>query len=49
MTGSQTEGAARLKVNNPYMLGIHSVVHRLVLAASQSANTVPYIKNTTRH
>ena len=46
MTGIRSGVCARLKVDNPYLVGIHCIAHRLALAAAQACDKVPYIKNT---
>lgn len=46
MTGIRSGVCARLKVDNPYLVGIHCFAYRLVLAAAQACDKVPYINNT---
>ena len=46
MIGRHNGVAARLKRLQPILTSIHCVSHRLALAASQSGDRVPYIKNT---
>ena len=43
MVGRKTGVATRLKRNNPSMLSIHCINHRLALGASQSIDTVKYL------
>ena len=43
MVGSSSGVATRLKQLNPQMLSIHCINHRLALATSQAANSIPYL------
>ena len=43
MTGKDNDLAALVKADNPYILPVHCITHRLALAASQSAKDVPYL------
>ena len=42
MTGVRSGVSTRLKADNPYIVNIHCVPHRLALAAAQASDKVPY-------
>ena len=44
MVGARNGVATRLKSHNPVMISIHCVAHRLALAATQAADSIPYLK-----
>ncbi len=46
MTGRLNGVGARLKRLQPILTSVHCVAHRLALAAGQSGDVVPFIKNT---
>ena len=48
MTGKVNGLAALMKKDNPYLLPVHCIAHRLALAASQSAKDVPYLTKFQR-
>lgn len=49
MVGCRSGVATQLKGHNPAMIALHCVAHRLALAASQAADSIPYIKNFKGH
>ena len=48
MTGEVGHLAGILKRKNPYLVFVHCTAHRLSLATSQAADTVPYLKRYTK-
>ena len=44
MVGCRTGVTTQLKGKNPFVLSIHCIAHRLVLASGQAADAVPYVK-----
>ena len=44
MTGVRSGISTRLKADNPYIVNIHCVAHRLALAAAQASDKVRYLK-----
>ena len=44
MTGCKTGVATRMKAESPHCIAIHCMAHRLNLASSQAAESVPYLK-----
>ena len=49
MTGKSNGVAARLKQQQPSLVSIHCVAHRLALAVIEAANTVPSVKQFKSH
>ena len=45
MVGKENGVAARLRKENPFMLNIHCIAHRLALASHDASSSVPYCKN----
>ena len=41
--------STRLKADNPYIVNIHCVAHRLALAAAQASDKVLYFNNTLKN
>lgn len=48
MTGSTSGVAARLKAANPKIQSVHCSAHRLNLASSQAADSIPYLQRYQR-
>jgi hypothetical protein len=46
MTGHKAGVAARLRHLNPHVISVHCTAHRLILAVSQTSNSIDYIGNT---
>ena len=44
MTGCRSGLTTRLKQLNPYLVATHCIAHRLALASSQAAHTVPFLR-----
>ena len=44
MVECRREVTTQLKQNNPYLLSVHCIAHRLALATRQATNSVPYVK-----
>ena len=44
MTGSRNGVATKLGSHSPGMISVHSIKHRLTLAAAHAANGSPYIQ-----
>ena len=49
MVGCRGGLATQLRSHNPAMIAVHRVAHRLALAASQVADSTPYIKMFKGH
>ena len=45
MTGSRSGVASRLKDENPQIISVHCICHRLALACTDTLQEVSYIKN----
>ena len=43
MVDQRTSVATRLKCDNPFLVSIHCVAHRLALAAAQASDNIPYV------
>ena len=44
MTGRENGFVAYMRKDNPYLIDIHCIAHRLALASSQAANNIPYLQ-----
>lgn len=49
MTGKENGVAALMVAENPYLIPVHCIAHRLALATSQAAKSIPYLVKFQRY